>query len=272
MEQNQTKCEKYREKKLDVRLACAAQMVREGAVLADIGTDHAYLPIALLQSGVISYAVAADIAEKPLDTARAHLKQYADSHPEWLDRITLVRTDGLDGLHHYTPRITDITICGMGGELIARILENAMPFCTDVSCSDSFPCRRFILQPMTMQPYLRMWLYSHGFVIETERLCQTANGKLYSVLCCRHSGESPRVPTHSAEDAAAFQGEAILGAQLIADPENHPLLYPYLKRKTASLARIVDGRRTAGTPCEAEAYAYILAQKLLAEMEIEPSI
>ena len=68
-------------KKLDPRLACAAQFVRAGAVFADIGTDHAYLPIALLTAGKIAYAVAADIAEKPLVSARAHLDACAKTHP-----------------------------------------------------------------------------------------------------------------------------------------------------------------------------------------------
>lgn len=234
------------EPKLDARLETAAGFVRAGAVFADVGTDHAYLPIALLRKNRISRAVAADIARGPLESARAHLEVCAGEDPTLYDRIDLVLTDGLAGLESYRPAISDIAICGMGGELIARILGDA-PFVFD-------PRIRLILQPMTMQPYLRTWLWGACFEIETERLCKTANGKLYSVICCHYTGvESSR-------------RDPFFGAALLCDPENRALLPEYLGGKIEVLERIIRGKTAAGVDCTVEANDLRRAQTLLASL------
>ncbi len=232
---------------LDARLSCAASFVRADAVLADVGTDHAYLPIALLSNGAISYAYAADVARGPLATAQAHLEECCKARP-WLDeRIRLVLTDGLAGLDAVTPSVTDISICGMGGELIARILSDA-PFVRD-------PAIRLILQPMTMQPVLRRWLGENGFAVERERLCM-ANGKLYSVLCCHYTGDiyAPEQP--------------LLGDALLSDPENAALLPRYLRTNMERLARVIEGRSVAGQDCAEEQRAYACAAAILAETDV----
>ncbi len=226
---------------LDARLSCAAAFVRAGAVLADVGTDHAYLPIALLSRGAISYAYAADVAEGPLATAKAHLDDCAKEQPKLAERVRLVLTDGLAGLENVTPSVTDISICGMGGELIARILSDA-PFVKD-------PEIRLILQPMTMQPVLRRWLGENGFLVERERLC-TANGKLYSVICCHYTGEK-FVPTYP-----------LLGDALLSDPENADLLPRYLKTNIERLSRVVAGRTSAGVDCAEERATLLYAEQM----------
>lgn len=231
---------------LDARLACAASFVREGAVLADVGTDHAYLPIALLSENAISYAYAADIAAGPLATAKAHLDACAAEMPSLYERIRLVLTDGLAGLGTVAPRVTDISICGMGGELIARILSDA-DFVRD-------PAIRLILQPMTMQPVLRRWLAENGFAVSHERLCRTANGKLYSVLCCHWDGMvyAPVQP--------------LIGDAIVGDPENAALLPDYLRARVENLERVVAGRSGAGVACDEERAALAFAASLLKEM------
>ena len=230
---------------LDARLSCAADFVRDGAVLADVGTDHAYLPIALLSCGAISFAYAADVAEGPLATAKAHLDDCAREQSGLSDRIRLVLTDGLVGLNDVIPTVTDITICGMGGELIARILSDA-PFVKN-------PDIRLILQPMTMQPVLRRWLGDNGFAVERERLC-TANGKLYSVLCCHYTAENyvPKQP--------------LLGDVLLSDPDNKALLPQYLKTNIERLSRIVAGRTSAGVECAEERVALAFAEQIYKQM------
>ncbi len=227
---------------LDARLACAASFVRAGAVLADVGTDHAYLPIALLSENAISYAYAADIAKGPLATAKAHLDDCAGEIPSLPDRIRLVLTDGLAGLEALEPPVTDISICGMGGELIARILGDA-PFVRD-------PAIRLILQPMTMQPHLRRWLGENGFAVERERLCRTANGKLYSVLCCHFTGVCyvPSCP--------------LIGDAIVADDENAELTGEYLTSRIETLRRVAEGRSSAGIACEEELAALAFAEDL----------
>ena len=227
---------------LDARLACAASFVRTGAVLADVGTDHAYLPIALLSRDAISYAFAADIAEGPLATAKAHLDACSAEDPTLSSRIRLVLTDGLAGLEDVTPAVTDISICGMGGELIARILSDA-PFVKN-------PDIRLILQPMTMQPILRVWLGENGFSVARERLCRTANGKLYSVICCHFTGESyqPQQP--------------LIGDAIVSDPDNAELLPAYLASRIETLRRVVAGRSSAQIACEEEQAALAYAEAL----------
>ena len=103
---------------LDSRLSLAGSFVRDGAVVADIGTDHAYLPVWLLLEGKITRAIAADLREGPLARAKLTAKEY-----DCNKNIAFRLCDGLSGI---TPEEADtIVIAGMGGETIAAILEQA---------------------------------------------------------------------------------------------------------------------------------------------------
>ncbi len=206
--------------KLDGRLSAAAAFVRNGAVLADIGTDHAYLPIFLYRTGTIARAVAADIAEAPIQKAREHIAACGCTHA-----IAAVQTNGLHGIAPYEP--TDIAICGMGGMLIAEIIGNA-PFVQD-------PNIRLILQPMTMQPYLRTWLTSHSFSIDAETIA-AANGKLYPILCCHYANTI----------TALTPAQALLGPFCIAHNKELPLFSAYLASHIAALEKIIAGKASAG--------------------------
>jgi len=229
--------------KLDTRLETAASFVREGAVFADIGTDHAYLPIALLLRGQIRCAIAADIASGPLQTAMEHIASCERDGVSLSDRIRLMQTDGLIGLDTAEPAVTDIAVCGMGGELIAEIVAQA-----------SFVRNReirLILQPMTMQAHLRRSLAEMGFFVETERLCKTANDKIYSVICCHYAPENVHTPTET---------EEILGRELLRDAQDFVLRSEYLHQKKQSYLRIIEGKRSAGHSCDVE-------KRILAEIE-----
>ena len=101
---------------INSRLLKIAEMVRRGDRVADIGTDHAYLPIYLIQSGKIEKAIAADIGKMPLENARKSVAQY-----ELADRIELRLSDGLNSFKEN--EVDEIVFAGMGGTLIAEKLK-----------------------------------------------------------------------------------------------------------------------------------------------------
>ena len=158
--------------KISKRLLAASELVREGARVADVGTDHAYLPIYLCERGWAVGGVASDINRGPLERAEQNIRGAGLS-----DRLATVLCDGLWGLESYAP--TDILILGMGGELIARILGDA-PWIQKKGI-------RLILQPMTHPEEVRGFLGSHGFSITEERIVE--EDKLYQVMAAEYTGE-----------------------------------------------------------------------------------
>ena len=157
--------------KLDARLACALNYIR-GGVVADVGTDHAYLPLTLLLQNRCTFAAASDIHKGPAACAAEHLQSYGIGD----DRAAVLCCDGLHGLQEFHP--TDILIFGMGGEMIVHILKEA-PWVKD-------PAIRLILQPMTKQSDLREYLGREGFCIRDETMVMV--DRPYQVICAEYDG------------------------------------------------------------------------------------
>lgn len=158
--------------KINDRLLTAIPFVREGKRFADIGTDHAYLPIYLMGINKISFAVAADINKGPLDKAKENIEKYG-----YNDSIKTVLCDGLKKVS--PEEVDDIAIFGMGGELIVKIIDEA-PWLKDSS-------KRLILQPMTHPEKLREYLCTNGFTIVDESLSYD-RGKIYQTICAEYYG------------------------------------------------------------------------------------
>ncbi len=156
---------------LDKRLARMAEMMTPGGRGVDVGTDHGYLAVSLVQQGRASFMLATDIHEGPLRSARRCIAENGLT-----DKIETVLTDGLNGID--LTGITDILIGGMGGILISEILAARLSELRD---------KNLVLQPMTQAPVLRIWLAEHGFAIVGER-CAVAGGKAYSILNARFDG------------------------------------------------------------------------------------
>ncbi len=197
---------------LTPRLRLAAELVPHGARLADIGTDHAYLPAWLLLEGRIPSAIAADLREGPLARARETARQYGCG-----GRMEFRLCDGLSGI---SPEEVDaVVVAGMGGETIAGILQ-AAPWVRTRGVE-------LILQPMSTQPELRRWLEDNGMEIRTERLAREGDS-LYVVMAAG-PGEMTLTP-----------GERWAGRQ-----SRDPLRGEYLARQLSRLDRALAGMALA---------------------------
>ena len=163
-----------RQSEFGKRLSAAANFVRAGAVFADIGTDHASLPIYLASQGKVKRAYACDVAEKPVELAKRNVERSGYS-----DIVEVRLADGFCGLD--TVGLTDAAVCGMGGELIAALLSAE---CASFLRTDRV---RLILQPMSRSAYLRHYLASEGFDIEDEVIVRDM-GRQYEIMCAVHTG------------------------------------------------------------------------------------
>ncbi|MBO5416672.1 MAG: SAM-dependent methyltransferase [Clostridia bacterium] len=203
--------------KLSERLLAAADLAREGSFVADVGTDHAYLPIYLFLQGKIRGAVASDINEGPVQRAKINIRSYG------LDKkISVIRTDGLHRIDIFFP--DDIFICGMGGELIARIISDAE--------WTRERRTRLILQPMTHADKLRDYLNREGYTIVGERLVK--EDKIYQIICAEYTGRS--------ENYSDI--ELIFGKQNLCAGGN--LLREYAEFVRSVFITRRDGKRAAG--------------------------
>lgn len=160
--------------KLSCRLNAAANFVREGKRLADIGCDHGYVPVSLVLSGKIKFAVASDINEGPLDSCRRLVKKYRLEN-----KIKCVLSDGLENIS--LDDVDDILIAGVGGILIYEILDN---------CDfEKLKEKHIILNPMTHPEDARRWLYDNGFEIDNDIIIK--DGKhYYNVLDAYYKNKS----------------------------------------------------------------------------------
>ena len=138
--------------KLDLRLTMVASLVRPGKPIADIGTDHAYVPVYLIKNGIIPSAYACDVKVGPLDNAKKTIEEF-----ELEDKIIPILSDGLISVPH---DVNDFVIAGMGGELIAKILSDS-PWVKESG-------NHFVLQPQTHAESLRRHLFNEGFEIIKE--------------------------------------------------------------------------------------------------------
>ena len=204
---------------INARLLTAAELIRQKAIFADIGTDHGYLPLFLLDEGRIEYAYCCDINEGPLASARKNAAERGR-----LDKCEFILTDGAAVLSGRG--ITDYAICGMGGELIADIIDRA-PHLRDEGVN-------LILQPMSRQEKLRRYLYSAGFRIISESYSVDA-GKRYVCMLATFDGKSREISDL----------EAIAGAKDVEFVgKDHRIAY--LEAKLNSLERAYAGRSESG--------------------------
>lgn len=222
--------------KLSKRLSAAAELCREGSFIADVGTDHAYLPIYLAKKGRIRGGVVSDINRGPIERARSHIAE-----AELGSVLTPLLCDGLSGLEGYLQNCpADIFILGMGGELIARIISDA-PFVKKQGI-------RLILQPMTHPELLRKFLLENGFRITEERL--VSEEKIYQLLSTEYTGE---ITEYS-------QIELMFGRLNIE--HRPPLLSELLSHTERVMSDRIKGKRLSGADTSEEEFILKEIEKL----------
>ncbi len=197
------------------RLLAIANSVPSGGCVADIGTDHAYIPIYLCLKGQIDSALAMDVRPGPLSRAEENICRYHLG-----DRIKARLSDGLSALCE--GEAGTVVIAGMGGLLIAELLERA-----------PVTAKHYVLQPMTAVAELRVWLSQNGFAIANESLAQEGE-KLYTIMQVQKGKMEIPAPVY------AHVGEHLLTKK---DPLT-PLLIEKLlhKYKTAHAGLAKSGR------------------------------
>lgn len=196
---------------LQPRLQLLANMIPPGSRLADVGTDHGYLPVYLLQNGRITGAIASDIGAEPLQHARQTAAEYA------VEGIEFRLCPGLDAI---APEEVDaVVIAGMGGETIQSVLA-AAPWTAQG--------RHFLLlQPMTKVELLRRWLTDNHYYFTDERLVWDKE-HLYPVFAVRGGTQAPLT-------AVQQYGGVLL--------DGDPLYDAYLEERIGKLERAVEGLR-----------------------------
>lgn len=206
---------------LSLRLSAIADMVTTGNRLVDVGCDHGYLPVYLIQQKKIPSAIAMDVRKGPLSRAKEHIRQYG------LEEYIQTRlSDGLENLK--AGEGDTLVIAGMGGPLMERILTDGQ------SVRDSFS--EMILQPQSDIPHFRRFIQSQGFQIVEEKMVEE-EGKFYPMMrvvrtCPEGDGNENLV-----SEAAPYTLEEAFGKFLLK--EHNPVLYRYLLREERIRADIL---------------------------------
>lgn len=202
-------------------------MVPAGARLADIGSDHAYLPIALCLENKIQYALASDINEGPVAAAVANIQKNGLS-----DRIVAVKADGLDKAISFAPDC--ISVLGMGGELIVSILDKA-----DWVRNEGIT---LVLQPMTHPEILSNYLAEQGFAIIDETIVRDGmrDDRIYRIISAKFDGKTRNITT----------GEALIGKINVLRGDE--ITRAYIKKNIRILETRIVGKSGVGADAEAE--------------------
>lgn len=205
--------------RLSKRLETVASFVQEGSNIADIGTDHGYIPIALVMNGITESAIAMDVRSGPLERARRHIKQY---HLE--DKIETRLSDGVDRLE--AGEADTVIIAGMGGELILHIMEEGRRLWKEV--------KQWIISPQSELDKVRSYLKEHGFCIAAEAMVEE-DGKYYTVMDVRPG-----------EMGDMSQAELHYGTCLIK--ENNQVLKKYLEKEWNQMKKIEEQLQSQDSP------------------------
>lgn len=195
---------------LSKRLSAVADFVTPGGCLVDVGTDHGYVPIALLEKKKISSAIAMDVNKGPLERAKEHIAQYHMGD--------YIETRLSDGLHALQKGEGDsLLIAGMGGGLTVRILSEGEELLSGF--------QELILEPQSDIDRVRTWLLEHGFFLAQENFIEE-DGKYYPILRA--------VP---GKKETLKKEELFYGPRLLED--KNPVLLEYLQKQQEQNRKLI---------------------------------
>lgn len=204
---------------LPKRLAALAAFIPYGSIAADIGTDHAYLPVFLAEKGICPLVIATDLREGPYRSAEHKIKEHALE-----ERIGLRLGDGLKPLK--PGEVEVVVLAGMGGNTIREILSKSPKTLAGM--------KRLVLQPMTDAGDLRAWLAANGWKIADEELVED-EGHLYVIIAAEQGLEVTHDPVYME-----------LGPRLLE--KKSPLLGRHLSSFMVKYDRILEGLALASDP------------------------
>lgn len=221
---------------LSKRLQAVARLVTPGSRLADVGTDHGYVPIWLFEQGQILSAIAMDLRKGPLERAREHIQMHGlDAH---------IETRLSDGLDKLLPGEADsIVIAGMGGMLVVKILSQGQKLLSSV--------KELILQPQSDLDAVREYLHRTGFVIVKEDMI-FEDGKYYPMMKAVH-GENT-------DDRKIW----FLYGRLLLE-NRHPVLKSYLEKEYDGCCKLLEKLSRTSTEVAKHRCEELSEKKLLIE-------
>ena len=203
--------------KLSLRLTAVASYVEQGAILADIGSDHAYLPCYLIRAGKINKAIAGEVVKGPFESAVKNVEKEGLS-----TNITVRLGNGLQAIQE-TDEVDTITIAGMGGPLIASILKEGNMKLDQV--------KRIITQPNIYASAIREWAVQNGWTIIEEQILEEDN-KIYEIIVLERG------------TAEYDELEMMVGPYLLK--EKSPVFLKKWKRESVEWSRVLDSLEKAG--------------------------
>lgn len=222
---------------LDERLQAICRFVRPGSRIADIGTDHGYLLAKLLLDETAVFGYGTDIHKKPLEKAKETIAAHGLS-----EKVALLCTDGLQGIA--PDQVDDVVIAGMGADTILHILDAA-------GWNDSH--HRFVLQPMSKLPFLRIQLRQRGYEILAEKAVFVKHFT-YTILQVRYTG-TPQ------QTSPLF---AWTGKIPKTDPENAVL---YIKKQLQTVQQVQESLEKSNTNSIKQKEYNEIAEQLQKELQ-----
>jgi len=229
---------------LSKRLSAVASLITEGSRLADIGTDHGYVPIALVETGKILSAVAMDVNKGPLERAQEHIRE---KHLE--DRIKTRLSDGVRALDE--KEADAVLIAGMGGMLVIRIMDEGRKHWTSV--------KEWVLQPQSDLDKVRRFLAKEGFEITAEKMIKE-DGKYYPMMRVVYG--SP----YTCDEKEYYFGKLLIEGR-------NEVLKEWLKREEVKMKQVIEGLSVQTSDVarvrKEELQTYLaMVQEVLAEYEM----